>query len=101
VDYYEVYVLHNVSRATLNQAIGTAMQTAVGKDPELYEITMEVVRQLLLPDGSYNLREQAGTPVSAATPTGTGKITVLSRNDPAIEERQQYLIGQRADILAQ
>jgi hypothetical protein len=83
VDYYEAYVLHTVSRNTLNQAVSQAMETAISRDSELYEITMELARKILLED--YNLNEaQAGTPVSAATPTaGTGKITVFSRNDPA------------------
>ncbi|MDR1257118.1 MAG: hypothetical protein LBJ86_05170 [Spirochaetaceae bacterium] len=82
-DYYEAYVLRTVSRQTLNQAVSQAMETAISRDSELYQITMDLARKILL--GDYNLNgAQAGTPVSAATPaSGTGKITVFSRNEPA------------------
>jgi hypothetical protein len=83
-DYYEAYVLYTVPRSMLNQAVARTMETALSKDSELYQITIDLARKILL--GEYDLRAPASTPasVSAAAPSaGAGKISVLSRNDPS------------------
>jgi hypothetical protein len=82
-DYYEAYVFYTVPRDTLNQEVAHAIEEAIDKDSELYQITMDWVRETLLGKG-YNLNAPAPATVSAASPSaGTGKISIFSRNDPS------------------
>jgi hypothetical protein len=83
-DQYEAYVLYTVPRNILNQDVGTNIQTAASKDPELYQITMDFVRDIMTP--GYNLRTAQSAPAPSPAPVpqaGTGKISIFSRNAPS------------------
>jgi hypothetical protein len=85
-DRYEAYILYTAPRKTLNQAVSQALETAANKDSVLYDITIALAKRILLGDGAaYDLRnEEAPASVSAVSPSaGTGKLSLLSRNDPS------------------
>jgi hypothetical protein len=81
-DYYEAYVFYTVPRSTLNQAVATAMETAISKDSELYQITMDLVREILTSGYNLNAPGPATAPATVSQ-AGTGKISIFSRNAPS------------------
>ena len=46
-DEYTAYVLYTIPKSQLNQQIARALETAVSKDSALYDITIELSRQIL------------------------------------------------------
>jgi hypothetical protein len=87
-DYYEAFVLYAADRRLLNLAIGGNMKTALDKDDELYQITVDLARKIMLGDGAeYNFRDTpASVPTAtpaAASQAGTGKISIFSQNAPS------------------
>jgi hypothetical protein len=46
-DEYTAYVLYTIPKAELNRQVAEALSTAVAKDSELYDITIELSRQIL------------------------------------------------------
>jgi hypothetical protein len=85
-DYYEAYVFYTVPRSMLNQTIASAMEKAIDRDSELYQITIDLVREILTPGYNLNAPGTAAAPstASAAVPqAGTGKISIFSQNDPS------------------
>ena len=53
-DEYTVYVLYTIPKAELNMQVAVALSTAVSKDSVLYDITIEVARQILLNGLEYD-----------------------------------------------
>jgi hypothetical protein len=88
-DEYEVYVFYTASKTMLNEAASNALATAASKDSDLYQITIDLARQIMLP--GYDLRTgEAGTTVAtlsvssaAAQSAKTGRVALLSKNLPA------------------
>jgi hypothetical protein len=46
-DEYTAYVLYTIPKAELNRQVAQALETAVAKDSELYDITIEMAKQIL------------------------------------------------------
>jgi hypothetical protein len=46
-DEYAAYVLYTFPRAELNRQVASALETSVSKDSALYDITMDMARQIL------------------------------------------------------
>jgi len=47
-DEYTAYVLYTIPKQQLNQQVARALETSVSKDSALYDITIEMARQILL-----------------------------------------------------
>jgi len=46
-DAYTVYVMYTIPKYTLNSQVASALETAVEKDSELYQLTLEIARDIL------------------------------------------------------
>ena len=53
-DSYTAYVLYTIPKAELNRQVARVLETSVSMDSALYEVTIELARQLLL-DGAVDL----------------------------------------------
>jgi hypothetical protein len=67
-DEYIAYVLYTVPKAELNRQIANALETSVAKDSALYDITIQLAREILSEGFEYL---EVGDLVSAATPPQT------------------------------
>ena len=52
-DEYTAYVLYTIPKSQLNQQIARALETAVAKDSVLYDITIQLARDILLKGFNY------------------------------------------------
>jgi hypothetical protein len=52
-DEYTAYVLYTIPKSQLNQQIARALETAVSKDSALYDITIQLAKDILLKGFSY------------------------------------------------
>jgi hypothetical protein len=52
-DEYTAYVLYTVPKAELNRQIAQALETSVSKDSALYDITIQLAREILLEGFEY------------------------------------------------
>ena len=52
-DEYTAYVLYTIPKSQLNQQIAHALETAVSKDSALYDITIQLARDILLKGFDY------------------------------------------------
>ncbi|MDR1858127.1 MAG: hypothetical protein LBQ69_01515 [Treponema sp.] len=67
-DEYTAYVLYTIPKSQLNQQIARALETAISADSALYDITIQLARDILLKGFNY-LGE--GDLAAAGTPTQT------------------------------
>ena len=47
-DEYTGYVLYTIPKAMLNQQVAYALETAVNSDSALYDVTIEIARQIMI-----------------------------------------------------
>jgi hypothetical protein len=88
-DQYQVYVLFAIPKKTMNQAIAAALETSIARDSELYDITINLARQLAGVE-TYDLRSgdssapaaSAGT-VSQAAAGSTAKVSLRNSRGPS------------------
>jgi len=57
IDEYTAYVLYTVPKSQLNEQVARAMETSVSSDSALYDVTIEIARQILL-EGLVNWGEE-------------------------------------------
>jgi hypothetical protein len=73
-DEYTAYVLYTIPKAELNRQVARALETSVSKDSALYDITIDMARQILQ-NGMANWgKPEEGTP-SPATPKSAAKAS--------------------------
>jgi hypothetical protein len=53
IDEYTAYVLYTIPRTDLNRQIAYALETAVAKDSALYDITLQLAREILSEGFAY------------------------------------------------
>jgi len=64
-DEYTAYVLYTIPKAELNRQIAHALETSVKKDSALYDITIEMAKQILQNGMASWGKPEAGTPPPA------------------------------------
>jgi hypothetical protein len=52
-DSYTAYVLYTIPKSQLNQQIAKALETSTSKDSVLYDITIQLAREILLDGVPY------------------------------------------------
>jgi len=79
-DEYTAYVLYTIPKAELNRQVAQALETSVSKDSMLYDITINMAKQILQnglaqwgagetsPSGDVNRPTQAAVPASPTSP---------------------------------
>jgi hypothetical protein len=72
--------MYTFPKAELNRQVAQALETAVAADSVLYDITIQLAKELLLEGSDLG----AIAPVVGSAPvTGTGRLTITSANSPA------------------
>jgi hypothetical protein len=79
-DEYTAYVMYTFPKAELNRQVAHALETAVAADSAVYDITIQLARELLLEGSDLGA---IGPVVESAPAAGTGRITITSANGPA------------------
>ena len=107
-DEYTAYVLYTIPKSQLNQQIAQALETAVSKDSALYDITIQLAKDILLKGFNYlgeGELETAETPpqtteekktVSAGGPTGNIIIRNTSNRTSSILSAVKIYSGYEA-----
>ena len=85
-DEYTAFVLYTIPKAMMNQQIARALETSISRDSDLYQITIDLARNILLngfdylgdggrvnPDASSQA-SAASSPASTTDPTGNISI---------------------------
>jgi hypothetical protein len=83
-DEYTAYVLYTIPKAELNRQIANALETSVSKDSALYQITIDLAKEILLNGVDYLDPEtgrgvSAETAASASSPIPNGTYTYAPR----------------------
>jgi hypothetical protein len=85
-DEYTAYVMYTFPKSELNRQVARALDTSVSKDSVLYDITIQLAKELLL-DGSDlgPLEPVIGNSVRPAISdaVGTGRLTITSTDNPS------------------
>jgi hypothetical protein len=80
-DEYTAYVLYTIPKSQLNQQIARALETAVSKDSELYDITIQLARDILLK--GFNYLGEGELAAAETPPQTTAEIKTVSAAGPA------------------
>jgi hypothetical protein len=86
VDEYQAYVLYTIPKLTLNQQIASNLETSVSKDSQLYDITINLAREILQNGMDYlnpAAAADTGSNPQAAAQGGTATVTLASADNPA------------------
>jgi hypothetical protein len=79
-DEYTAYVMYTFPKAELNRQVAHALETAVSADSALYDITIQLAKELLLEGSDLGAIEPV---VGSAPAAGTGRLTITSVNGPS------------------
>jgi hypothetical protein len=79
-DEFTAYVMYTIPKAELNRQIAQALETSVAADSQLYDITIELAREILL-EGFEYLGEGETTPVA---PVNTTSIQLMDADGTII-----------------
>jgi hypothetical protein len=89
-DEYTAYVMYTFPKAELNRQVARALSTAVAADSALYDITIQLAKELLLEGSDLGAIEPttgSGAASGAGSGTensgGTGRLTIMSTDDPS------------------
>jgi hypothetical protein len=78
-DEYTAYVMYTFPKTELNRQVALALETAVAKDSALYDITIQLAKELLLEGSDLGAIEPV---VENAPGAGTGQLTIMSTDNP-------------------
>jgi len=78
-DEYTAYVLYTIPKGELNRQVAQALETAVSKDSVLYDITIDMARQILQNGlAQWGAGETSPSSEAAAAPASAGAQAVVS-----------------------